>query len=114
MFWVAGFDLLYSLQDMEFDRAHGLHSIPAKLGEKKTLAIARIFHLMAVVFWGLYVGPSEIGSYGTMAVIVSALLLGYEHLLVLEDSKNINKAFFTVNGYLGFVFLLFVIIGVSW
>ena len=114
MFWVAGFDLLYSLQDMEFDRAHGLHSIPAKLGEKKTLAIARIFHLLAVVFWGLYVGPSEIGSYGTMAVIVSALLLGYEHLLVLEDSKNINKAFFTVNGYLGFVFLLFVIIGVSW
>jgi len=114
MFWVAGFDLLYSLQDMEFDRKNNLHSIPAKLGEKKTLAIARVFHLLAVVFWGLYVGPSEIGSYGTMAVIVSALLLGYEHLLVLEDPNNIDKAFFTVNGYLGFVFLLFVVIGVSW
>jgi 4-hydroxybenzoate polyprenyltransferase len=49
-----------------------------------------------------------------MAVIVSALLLGYEHLLVFEDPNNIDKAFFTVNGYLGFVFLLFVIIGVSW
>jgi len=114
MFWVAGFDLLYSLQDMEFDRKNNLHSIPAKLGEKKTLTIARIFHLLAVIFWGLYVGPSEIGSYGTMAVIVSALLLGYEHLLVFEDPNNIDKAFFTVNGYLGFVFLLFVIIGVSW
>jgi 4-hydroxybenzoate polyprenyltransferase len=114
MFWVAGFDLLYSLQDMEFDRQHGLHSIPAKLGEKRTLAISRLFHLLAIVFWGLYVGPSHIGSYGTMAVIVSALLLGYEHLLVLEDTKNINKAFFTVNGYLGFVFLFFVIVGVSW
>jgi 4-hydroxybenzoate polyprenyltransferase len=114
MFWVAGFDLLYSLQDMEFDRQNNLHSIPAKLGEKKTLLIARVFHLLAIVFWGLYVGPSEIGSYGTMAVIVSALLLGYEHLLVLEDPNNIDKAFFTVNGYLGFVFLLFVIIGVSW
>ena len=114
MFWVAGFDLLYSLQDMKFDRENGLHSIPAKLGEKRTLTIARIFHVLAVIFWGLYVGPSNIGSYGTLAVIVSALLLGYEHLLVLEDSKNINKAFFTVNGYLGFIFLLFVVIGVSW
>ena len=114
MFWVAGFDLLYSLQDMAFDRENGLHSIPAKLGEKRTLVIARVFHILAVTFWGLYVGPSNIGSYGTMAVIVSALLLGYEHLLVLEDTNNINKAFFTVNGYLGFIFLLFVVIGVSW
>ena len=114
MFWVAGFDLLYSLQDMEFDRKNNLHSIPAKLGEKNTLTIARLFHLLAVVFWGLYVGPSNIGSYGTMAVIVSALLLGYEHLLVLEDPGNIDKAFFTVNGYLGFVFLFFIVIGVSW
>jgi len=114
MFWVAGFDLLYSLQDMEFDRENNLHSIPAKLGEKKTLVIARIFHLLAVVFWGLYVGPSNIGSYGTMAVIVSVLLLGYEHYLVFESPRNIDKAFFTVNGYLGFVFLFFVILGVSW
>lgn len=114
MFWVAGFDLLYSLQDMDFDRKNRLHSIPAKLGEKRTLTVARLFHLLAILFWGLYVGPSDIGSYGVLAVIVSAMLLGYEHLLVLEDTANINKAFFTVNGYLGFVFLLFVIIGVSW
>ena len=113
MFWVAGFDLLYSLQDIEFDREHGLHSIPAKLGVKKTMMISRLFHLLAVVFWGLFVAPSGIGSYGVFAVIVSALLLGYEHLLVLENPKKIDKAFFTVNGYLGFVFLLFIIIGVS-
>ena len=112
-FWVAGFDLLYSLQDMAFDRAHGLHSIPAKLGEKKTMMIARFSHLLAVIFWGLFVSPSNIGSYGVLAVIVSTLLLGYEHYLVFENPKKIDKAFFTVNGYLGFVFLLFIILGVS-
>ena len=112
MFWVAGFDLLYSLQDIEFDRENGLHSIPAKLGVKKTMMISRFFHLLAVVFWGLFVAPSGIGSYGVLAVIVSALLLGYEHYLVSDNPQKIDKAFFTVNGYLGFVFLLFVIFGV--
>jgi len=113
MFWVAGFDLLYSLQDIEFDRKNELHSIPAKLGVKKTMMISRFFHLLAVIFWGLFVAPSGIGSYGVLAVIVSALLLGYEHYLVLDNPEKIDKAFFTVNGYLGFVFLVFVIIGVS-
>ena len=113
MFWVAGFDLLYSLQDIEFDRENGLHSIPAKLGVKKTMVISMLFHLLAVVFWGLFVSSSGIGGYGTLAVIVSALLLGYEHYLVLDNPQKIDKAFFTVNGYLGFVFLLFVIFGVS-
>ena len=113
MFWVAGFDLLYSLQDMEFDKNNGLHSIPAMFGEKNTLRLARLFHLLAIAFWGLFVAPSNIGSYGVMAVIVSTLLLGYEHYLVFENPQNIDKAFFTVNGYLGFVFLFFIIVGVS-
>ena len=113
MFWVAGFDLLYSLQDIEFDRENGLHSIPAKLGVKKTMMISRLFHLLAVVFWGLFVAPSGIGSYGVLAVIVSALLLGYEHYLVLGNPQKIDKAFFTVNGYLGFAFLLLIVVGVS-
>ncbi len=112
-FWVAGFDLLYSLQDMDFDKEQGLHSIPAKVGEKKTMMIARLFHLLAVIFWGLFVAPSGVGSYGILAVIVSALLLIYEHYLVFDNPKKIDKAFFTINGYLGFVFLLFVIIAVS-
>ncbi|MEA3419907.1 MAG: menaquinone biosynthesis prenyltransferase MqnP [Campylobacterota bacterium] len=113
MFWVAGFDLLYSLQDMEFDKAHGLHSIPSKLGVKKTLFISGVFHFLTVIFWGLFVAPSGIGSYGVLAVIISAMLLGYEHYLVSKDHRKIDKAFFTVNGYLGFVFLALIIIGVS-
>ena len=113
MFWVAGFDLLYSLQDIEFDRENGLHSIPAKLGVNKTLMISRLFHFLTVFFWGLFVAPSGIGSYGVLAVIVSALLLGYEQYIVAENPEHIDKAFFTVNGYLGFIFLFFVIIAVS-
>ncbi len=111
MFWVAGFDLLYSLQDIEFDKANNLHSIPAKLGAKRTMTIARISHILAVIFWGLFVAPSGVGSFGTLAVIVSAMLLIYEHYLVSDDFAKIDKAFFTVNGYLGFVFLLIIISG---
>ncbi|SFV50445.1 Menaquinone via futalosine polyprenyltransferase (MenA homolog) [hydrothermal vent metagenome] len=111
MFWVAGFDLLYSLQDIEFDKANNLHSIPAKLGAKRTMTIARISHLLAIVFWGLFVAPSGVGSFGTLAVIVSAMLLIYEHYLVSDDFTKIDKAFFTVNGYLGFVFLLIIVSG---
>ncbi|MEA3490422.1 MAG: menaquinone biosynthesis prenyltransferase MqnP [Campylobacterota bacterium] len=111
MFWVAGFDLLYSLQDIEFDKAHGLHSIPSKLGPKKTMMLARVSHLLAIIFWGLFVAPSGVGSFGTLAVIVSAMLLIYEHYLVSGDFTKIDKAFFTVNGYLGFVFLLIIIAG---
>jgi len=111
MFWVAGFDLLYSLQDIEFDKANNLHSIPAKLGAKKTMTIARISHILAIIFWGLFVAPSGVGSFGTLAVIVNAMLLIYEHYLVSDDFTKIDKAFFTVNGYLGFVFLLIIVSG---
>ncbi len=112
MFWVAGFDLLYSLQDMEFDKTQGLHSIPAKLGVKNTMLIARSFHFLTILFWALFVISSDLGTFGILAVGASALLLGYEHFLVSKDFNKINKAFFTVNGYLGFVFLFFTILGV--
>ncbi len=110
MFWVAGFDLLYSLQDMEFDKKHNLHSIPSKLGAENTLRVALVFHIFTVIFWGLFVSASKIGLFGWVAVVFSALMLGYEHYLVRKDFTKIDRAFFTVNGYLGFVFLVFVIV----
>ena len=63
MFWVAGFDLLYSLQDMAFDKAHGLHSIPSKFGANKTMWIARLFHLLAIVFWMYFVVTAGLGLW---------------------------------------------------
>lgn len=112
MFWVAGFDLLYSLQDMAFDKANGLHSIPSKFGAEKTMWIARVFHLLAIVFWGLFVYSAGLGFWAQLAVLFSAVMLTYEHYLVNKDFTKIDKAFFTVNGYLGFVFLILIIMEV--
>ena len=113
MFWVAGFDLLYSLQDMDFDKANGLHSIPSKFGAQKTMWIARVFHLLAAVLWACFVYTAGLGFWAQSAVLFSAAMLGYEHYLVNKDFTKIDKAFFTVNGYLGFVFLILIIMEVS-
>ncbi len=109
MFWVAGFDLLYSLQDIEFDKKHGLYSVPSRLGADKTMWIARIFHLFAILFWALFVVNAGLGTAGWIAVLFAAIMLSYEHYLVNIDFSKIDKAFFTVNGYLGFVFLFLII-----
>jgi len=112
MFWVAGFDLLYSLQDMEFDKANNLHSIPSKFGAKKTMWIARVFHTLAVAFWIAFVLEADLGLWAQIAVLFSAMMLSYEHYIVNKDFTKIDKAFFTVNGYLGFVFILLIIVEV--
>ncbi len=112
MFWVAGFDLLYSLQDIAFDKAHHLHSIPSKFGAEKTMWIARAFHLLAVFFWALFVYEAALGLWAQLGVLFAAAMLGYEHMLVNKDFTKIDKAFFTVNGYLGFVFLILIIMEV--
>ena len=113
MFWVAGFDLLYSLQDMEFDKANNLHSIPSKFGAKKTMWIARIFHTLAVAFWIAFVMEASLGLWAQIAVFFSAMMLSYEHYIVNKDFTKIDKAFFTINGYLGFVFILLIIVEVA-
>ena len=98
MFWVAGFDLLYSLQDIEVDKKLELHSIPSKFGVEKTIQISKIFHALTVIFWLLFVIISDSSYFAYVAVILSALMLSYEHYLVNKDFKKIDKAFFTVNG----------------
>ena len=113
MFWVAGFDLLYSLQDMAFDKAHGLHSIPSKFGANKTMWIARVFHFLAIAFWTYFVVTAGLGLWAQLAILFSAIMLGYEHYIVNKDFTKIDKAFFTVNGYLGFVFLILIIVEVN-
>ena len=109
MFWVAGFDLLYSLQDMEFDKKNNLHSIPSRFGAKKTMNIAKVFHIFAILFWAWFVVDAGLGIWGELSVLFAAIMLSYEHYLVNKDFTKIDRAFFTVNGYLGFVFLIFII-----
>ncbi len=110
MFWVAGFDLLYSLQDIEVDKELGLHSIPSKFGPQKTMLISKVFHSLTVLFWLLFAITSNSGIFAYIAVIISAVMLTYEHYLVNKDFTKIDKAFFTVNGYLGIVFFFLILI----
>ncbi len=110
MFWVAGFDLLYSLQDIEVDKKLGLHSIPSKFGAKKTMFISKVFHSLTVIFWLFFVITSNSGLFAYLAVLISAIMLCYEHILVNRDFTKIDKAFFTVNGYLGIIFFIFILI----
>ena len=113
MFWVAGFDLLYSLQDIEFDKENGLHSIPSRFGAKNTMNIAKVFHALTILFWYLFISSAGLGIWAYTAVLFSAIMLAYEHYLVNKDFTKIDKAFFTVNGYLGFMFLFLIILEVS-
>lgn len=110
MFWVAGFDLLYSLQDIEVDKKLGLHSVPSAFGVEKTMLFSKVFHALTVIFWLLFVIYSNSSYFAYLAVIISALMLSYEHYLVNKDFKKIDRAFFTVNGYLGIIFFLLIVL----
>jgi len=110
IFWVAGFDLLYSLQDIEFDKDNDLYSIPSRYGADATLFISALFHSLAVLFWILFVWAAGLGSFAYVAAVGSGFVLFYEQTLVRRDFMQINRAFFTVNGYLGLVFFVFIVL----
>jgi 4-hydroxybenzoate polyprenyltransferase len=108
--WVGGFDILYALQDVSFDRENRLHSVPAAFGERKALNIARGLHvitLLALAIGGLGAGAGLVYLSG---VVVAAGLLLYEHSLVdHDDLSHLDAAFFTMNGVISIVFLGFVL-----
>jgi len=110
MFWVAGFDLLYSLQDIEYDKEVELHSIPSIYGSKCTLFLSKIFHGLTILFWLFFAHLSFSGLLVWSAIVISAIILYYEHVIVNRDFTKIDKVFFTLNGYLGIMLLIFVII----
>lgn len=108
--WVGGFDILYALQDIEFDRARGLHSIPARLGVPGAITVARAHHVVtvaALVTAGLGAGGQWLFMLGVG--VVAALLL-YEHRLVrADDLSRLDAAFFTLNGVISITFFVFVL-----
>jgi 4-hydroxybenzoate polyprenyltransferase len=106
--WVGGFDVLYACQDIDFDRVAGLHSIPRKFGIARALQIARVMHLVMVTLLVWLATTFHIAWPAWVGIAVVALLLGYEHSLVKpNDLSKMNAAFFTVNGYISLLFLLF-------
>ena len=112
VFWVAGFDLLYSLQDIEFDKKEGLHSIPSIYGAKCTLFISTIFHALTTLFWLFFVMAYHGRIFAYLAIIVSAIMLYIEHRIVQKDFNKIDRAFFTINGYLGIIFFGFIVLDI--
>lgn len=109
MFWVAGFDLLYSLQDIEFDKKEKLFSIPSQYGEDCTFFISKLFHALTILFWLFFAYISQSGFFTYLAVVLSAVILYFEHRIVHKDFTKIDRAFFTLNGYLGIMFFILVI-----
>ncbi len=111
-FWVAGFDILYALQDYEFDKTHGLKSIPVRFGIENSLWIARFFHLITFfALLGLFFRIDFLGLLYLFGLFGIALFLYYEHSLVKpHDLSKINKAFFTVNGYVSVIFFIVVLL----
>ena len=108
-FWGAGFDVLYSCQDCEFDRQTGLHSIPRYMGIRDSLRLARSFHLLMVLLLGSLVIAFGLGKLAIAGVVVVGVLLSYEHSLVsAEDLSKLNAAFFTMNGMISVVFFFFI------
>ena len=114
-FWVAGFDIIYSCQDREFDSTEGLYSLPCLLGVKRALWIARLFHLLMVGFLTILIVALKLGFLSMAGIVVVTAFLMYEHSLIKpNDFSRINAAFFTMNGFISLIFFLFWALDVIW
>jgi 4-hydroxybenzoate polyprenyltransferase len=109
--WVAGFDVIYSLQDELFDRSQNLHSIPVKYGKKKALVISELLHVSSVIFLVIAGLMGNFSIWYLFGVLFFGALLIYQHLLVKpNDLSKVNIAFFTTNGIASIVFFTFVLV----
>lgn len=110
LLWVAGFDVFYALQDVDFDRSQGLHSLPVKLGVERAIFLVRIFHAgMIILLFSLLFTPGLGWIYLLGLVVVSSLLV-YEHMLVhADDLSKLDAAFFNMNGYISVTILVFTL-----
>lgn len=109
--WVAGFDVIYSTQDIDFDRDHQLHSIPARFGLAKGIFISRLCHLMTVIFLISVAVLTSTGVVFSIGILFIALMLFYEQSLIsAKDLSKVNMAFFNINGLISISFLMFTIV----
>jgi 4-hydroxybenzoate polyprenyltransferase len=110
LLWVAGFDIFYALQDLDFDREHGLHSIPVRLGAERSCLLVRWLHGGMVALLLLVWLSAGLGWLYLLGVAVVTALLVYEHTLVKpHDLSRLDAAFFTMNGYISIILFVFVL-----
>lgn len=114
LFWTAGFDIIYSLQDEDFDKENKLKSIPTLLGKKNALHLSALAHILTAIFiiWAGIIGADFLGIwYWAGAFFFSASLI-YQHLIIKpDDISKVNLAFFTTNGIASIVFAVFTLMG---
>ena len=91
---------------MDYDRANGLFSIPSRFGSDATFFISRLFHAQTILFWLLFVISAHLGFFAYVGVAIAAVVLFFEHRIVIQDFSKIDRAFFTLNGYLGIIFFI--------
>ena len=107
MLWVAGFDIIYACQDVEFDHGLGLHSIPRRYGIRAALYTSAALHVVVLALLIAVIRMESLGWIASAGLIAVAALLAYEHSLVKpSDLSRVNAAFFTVNGYISVLFFL--------
>lgn len=116
LFWVAGFDIIYALQDFEFDKSLDLHSTPVWLGKDKALILSTVFHIVtaSMISLAAYYVSIEYTNIGVLHFVGAAIFIGlliYQHTLVkANDLSKVNMAFFTTNGVASVIFGLFLIL----
>jgi 4-hydroxybenzoate polyprenyltransferase len=110
LFWVAGFDIFYALQDYEYDRSRGLFSIPSRFGIERAFVIVRVFHAVMLVLLLTLLFSDGLGVIYLLGVLVVAGLLIYEHTLVRpDDLSRLDAAFFNMNGYISVTIFCFTL-----
>ena len=115
VFWLVGFDIIYSCMDVDSDRSNNLHSIPQKFGVRTALRLAFSSHCMMILFLILLLFIPALGWVYFFGVILTAGLLFYEHSLVREDDLLlVNVAFFNINGIISVLLMFFVIVDCTW
>jgi 4-hydroxybenzoate polyprenyltransferase len=111
IFWLAGFDTLYGLQDLEFDKRSGLFSIPRRFGKEKAIMIARGFHVLTWILLILNGLTFNLGLFYFAGIVIVTFFLAYEHTIVKpNDLSRLNMAFFNMNGYISVTVMLFVVL----
>jgi 4-hydroxybenzoate polyprenyltransferase len=111
LFWTAGFDIIYSLQDEEFDRNEKLHSLPARFGRKTALNLARIFHIISFILSLIFIYLIGINTLNIFGTIIFGIMLFYQNKIVKVDNiSKVNLAFGTVNGIASVVYTIIIIL----
>jgi 4-hydroxybenzoate polyprenyltransferase len=111
LFWVAGFDIFYALQDLEFDRRKGLHSIPARMGSARAILVGKIFHGLMIALLAVIPLGVPLGWIYYLGLAVVSALIAYEHQLVKPgDLSKLDAAFFNMNGYISVTIFVFTLV----